>query len=50
MDGEITICQPDPNVAHGEESVARCVASALRRAGPLETSEVGGILVVEADL
>jgi hypothetical protein len=49
-DGRLPIVQPDVNEPHGDDETARCVANALRAAGPLESDRSDGIVSVRAHL
>jgi len=48
--GTINIAQPDPNSDHGDTATARCVAQAIRAAGPVQNTEMGGIFYADVTL
>nr|MDQ3031132.1 hypothetical protein [Myxococcota bacterium] len=48
--GSIPIAQPDVNEPHGDDDAARCVARALRSAGPLDDDDTDTIVTVMAHL
>src|SRR5690606_32738078 len=50
LDGSLPIVQPDVNEPHGHDETARCVANALRAAGPLESDRSDGIIGIRAHL
>ena len=49
-EGQLPIVQPDAARPHGHEETARCAASAIRDAGPLEQENAQGIVQVTVRL